>query len=189
MNHHYQVIVIGSGSAGKDAALLAGRAGLRTVLIEAGKLGGVCLHRGVHAVRALRACATQFEGTERSSRLGTSIDLVESGWSDWLAVQRRTSGRLTEGLGRALDRAKVEVKFGHARLVTPEEVLVESPDGASERVSAPHVVLATGSRPTYPGQELARVLNSDQFLTNVAVPKRLLVIGGGYVGCEFAAIH
>ena len=123
MNHHYQVIVIGSGSAGKDAALLAGRAGLRTVLIEAGEVGGVCLHRGVHAVRALRACATQSEALERSARLGTSIDLVESGWADWLAVQRRASRRLTEALGRALDRAKVEVKFGHARLVAPDEVL------------------------------------------------------------------
>ena len=90
MSHQFQVIVIGSGSAGKDAALLAGRAGLRTVLIEAGKLGGVCLHRGVPAVRALRACATQFEAAERSARLGTSVDLVESGWADWLAVQRRT---------------------------------------------------------------------------------------------------
>src|SRR2546421_2737409 len=190
MSEQFQVIVIGSGSAGKDAALFAGRAGLRTVLIEAGsKLGGVSVHRGVYAVRALRACATHYKGTERSSRLGASIDLVESGWADWLTVQRRTSARLTEGLGRALDRAKVEVKFGHGRLLGPNEVLVEPPEGPSERVSAPHVILATGSRPAYPGQEQAGVLNSDQFLKNVTVPKHLLVIGGGYVGCEFAAIH
>src|SRR5690348_2819864 len=114
MSYPYQVIVIGSGSAGKEAALMAGRAGLRTILIEASALGGVCLHRGVHAMRALRACATQLEGAERSGRLGGRLDVSKSGWSDWLAVQRRTSARLTEALGRALDRAKVEVRFGRA---------------------------------------------------------------------------
>jgi len=189
MNAHYQVAVVGSGSAGKDAALLAARAGLRTVLIEAGSLGGTGLHRGVNAVRALRACATQYDALMQSSRLGLHLALIGTEWANWLSVQRRTSARLTEGLSRELDRAKVDVKFGQAALVDPAELLVTEPQGATERIWAEHIILAPGSRPAYPGQEPARVLNTDQILRNAYRPEHLLVIGGGYVGCEFAAIH
>src|SRR5919109_1300006 len=87
MNAHYQVAVVGSGSAGKDAALLAGRAGLRTVVVEAGSLGGTGLHRGCDAVRALRACATQYELLTRSSRLGLHLALIGTEWANWLNVQ------------------------------------------------------------------------------------------------------
>jgi len=189
MNAHYQVAVVGSGSAGKDAALLAARAGLRTVLIEAGSLGGTGLHRGVNAVRALRACATQYDALMQSSRLGLHLALIGTEWANWLSVQRRTSARLTEGLGRELDRAKVDVKFGRAALVDAAELLVTEPQGATERIWAEQIILAPGSRPAYPGQEPARVLNTDQILRNAYRPEHLLVIGGGYVGCEFAAIH
>ena len=190
MSTQYQIIVVGSGSAGKDAALLAARSGFSTLLVEAADMGGTCLHRGVHAVRALRACATHRDDLrERSSRMGTSVDLVESGWSDWLNVQRRTSGRLTEGLGRALDRAKVNVKFGWARFLSPNQLVIDDPQGGHDTVGAEHVIVATGSRPAYSGVEKFRVLNSDQFLRHATVPGHLFVIGGGYVGCELAAIH
>jgi pyruvate/2-oxoglutarate dehydrogenase complex dihydrolipoamide dehydrogenase (E3) component len=189
MNGHYQVAVVGSGSAGKDAALLAARAGLRTVLIEAGSLGGTGFHRGVNAVRALRACATQYELLTQSNRLGLHLALIGTEWANWLGVQRRTSARLTEALSRELDRARVDVRFGRAELVDPAELLVTEAQGATERIWAEHIILATGSRPAYPGQEQARVLNTDQILKNAYRPEHLLVIGGGYVGCELAAIH
>ena len=114
LNAYYLVAVVGSGSAGKDAALLAARAGLSTALIEAGSLGGTGLHRGCDAVRALRACASQYDALIRSSGLGLHLGLIGTDWANWLSVQRRTSARLTEGLSRELDRAKVEVRFGQA---------------------------------------------------------------------------
>ena len=157
MNAHYQLILIGSGSAGKAAALLAGRAGLHTLLIEAVDLGGTAVHRGVHAVRALRACATHLQRTtERNGRFGTAVDAIESDWRDWLRVQRATSRYLAEGLARALDQAKVAVKFGRARFAGPNEVLVRGAQGPDERLTAKQVIIATGSRPAYPGSEAAR---------------------------------
>jgi hypothetical protein len=79
MNAHYRVAVVGSGSAGKDAALLAARAGLRTAVIGTGSLGGTGLHRGCDAVRALRACATQYDTLTRSSSLGMNVghDMID----------------------------------------------------------------------------------------------------------------
>src|SRR6201997_4443138 len=124
MSYQYNVIVIGSGSAGKDAALQAGREGLRTLLVEAGALGGTGIHRGCHAVRALRACATHYERVIESDQLGIHLDLVTTNWSNWLEVQHRTTNRLAEELSRALDRAQAEVKFGRGELFDAHTVVI-----------------------------------------------------------------
>jgi dihydrolipoamide dehydrogenase len=188
MSYHYQVIVIGSGSAGKDAVLLAARAGKRTLLIESDRIGGTGIHRGCHAVRALRACATHYDHIVESDRLGVYTDLVTTNWSSWLEVQHRTTSRLAEGLSRDLDRARVEVKFGKGELFDPNTVVITDDLGKKETVTGEYIILATGSRPAFPGNEKARVLNSDQLLKSTLVPKYLFVIGGGYIGCELAAI-
>jgi dihydrolipoamide dehydrogenase len=188
MSYHYQVIVIGSGSAGKDAALLAARAGKRTLLIESDRIGGTGIHRGCHAVRALRACATHYDRIAESDRLGVYTDLVTTNWSSWLEVQHRTTSRLAEGLSRDLDRARVEVKFGKGESFDPNTVVITDDMGKKETVTGEYIILATGSRPAFPGNEKARVLNSDQLLKSTLVPKNLFVIGGGYIGCELAAI-
>ena len=188
MSYHYQAIVIGSGSAGKDAALLAARAEKRTLLIESDRIGGTGVHRGCHAVRALRACATHYDRVVEGDRLGVYMDLITTNWSKWLEVQHRTTNRLAEELSRALDRAQAEVKFGRGELFDEHTVVITDDLGKKETVTGEYIILATGSRPAFPGNENARVLNSDQLLNNSLVPKNLFVIGGGYIGCELAAI-
>jgi pyruvate/2-oxoglutarate dehydrogenase complex dihydrolipoamide dehydrogenase (E3) component len=188
MSYQYQIIVIGSGSAGKDAALLAARAGRRTLLIESDRLGGTGIHRGCHAVRALRACATHYDRVTESDRLGIYLDKVATNWSNWLEVQHRACGRLAEGISRALEQAWVEVKFGRGELFDPHTVVITDELGKKQTVTSEYIILATGSRPSFPGNEKARVLNSDQFLSSGSVPKHLFVIGGGYVGCELASL-
>jgi pyruvate/2-oxoglutarate dehydrogenase complex dihydrolipoamide dehydrogenase (E3) component len=188
MSYHYQVIVIGSGSAGKDAALLAARAGKRTLLIESGRIGGTGVHRGCHAVRALRACATHYDRVVEGDRLGVYLDLITTNWSTWLEVQHRTTSRLAEELSRALDRAQAQVKFGTGELFDAQTVVITDDLDKKETVTGEYIILATGSRPAFPGNEKAGVLNSDQLLNSSLVPKNLFVIGGGYIGCELAAI-
>jgi dihydrolipoamide dehydrogenase len=188
MSYHYQVIVIGSGSAGKDAALLAARAGKRTLLIESDRIGGTGIHRGCHAVRALRACATHYDRVAEGDRLGVYMDLITTNWPTWLEVQHRTTNRLAEELSRALDRTQAEVKFGRGELFDEHTVVITDDLGKKETVTGEHIILATGSRPAFPGNEKARVFNSDQLLNSSLVPKNLFVIGGGYIGCELAAI-
>ena len=95
MSYQYQVIVIGSGSAGQEACLKAAKAGLRTLLVEERTLGSNSFHGGSYAVRALRACANYFKATENAPKVGTHLDLIETSWTSWLSAQRRSSGRLS----------------------------------------------------------------------------------------------
>jgi len=189
MSHQYQVVVIGSGSAGIEACLSAAKAGLRTLLVEKRDLGGTSVHRGAYAVRALRACASYFRGTEKSQKVGTSLDLIETSWTDWMTAQRRSSSQLSVEFSRAIDCEKVHLKFGHAQLLNPNELLIsDAPRGLHLRVTSDHIILATGSRPNFLSQPEVGILNSDHLLRHATAARHLFVVGGGYIGCELAAI-
>src|SRR6266446_743706 len=122
MNHQYQLVVIGSGSGGKDAATLAARAGFRVLLVEKQSLGGTCFHRGAYAIRALRACTMHYGEAERASRFGLSVNVSETGWTDWMGTQRRVSARLMEDLSRTLEALGVQIRFGTAKFLNPNEI-------------------------------------------------------------------
>jgi pyruvate/2-oxoglutarate dehydrogenase complex dihydrolipoamide dehydrogenase (E3) component len=190
MSNEYEVAVIGSGSAGQEACLIAAEAGLRTLLVEEREyLGGTAYHGGSHAVRALRACANFLKYVEKGSRLGAATDLIETSWTEWLSAQRRSSSRLTIEFGRAIDREKLKVRFGHAIINGPNQITVVDPRSVTEQVTASHIILATGSRPTVASQPEFGLLNSDALLRHPTIPKHLFVAGGGYAGCELASIY
>ncbi len=179
MSFDYQVIVVGSGSGGKEACLGAARAGLRTLLVEEKALGGTSFHRGSYAVRALRACASYLKNTEKKSN---------TQWTDWRTAYHRTSNRLIVELSQAIDQEKVELRLGRAKLVGPHEISVLASPGLPQRLSASQIILATGSRPDFPSEPEAGILNSDDLLQLTTCPQHLFVIGGGYIGCELASI-
>jgi len=190
MNYQYQVVVIGSGSAGQEACLTAAKAGLRTLLVEERTLGSMSFHGGSYAVRALRACASYLKQTEKAQKVGTNLDLIETGWTSWLTAQRRNSRQLSSEFSQAIDREKVHLKFGRARLIGPNELaVIDPPRGLNLRITADHIILATGSRPTFSSQPEFGILNSDHLLWKATAARHLFVIGGGYVGCELAAIY
>jgi dihydrolipoyl dehydrogenase len=103
------------------------------------------------------------------------------------SAEPRTN-RLATELSSALDGASVDVKFGRGELSDIHTVVITN-DDRKESVSSEYIILATGSRPRFAGNEKALVLNSDQFLQSSLTPKTLFVIGGGYIGCELAAIY
>ena len=189
MSYDYQLVVIGSGSGGKDAAILSARAGLRVLLVEKESLGGTCFHRGVYAMRALHACAMNLKAAGESPRSGLSVGPPENDWADWVNTQRRVGARLTEDLMRMLESLGVKIRFGKGKLLSLKEVEISDPYGSTERVSAENIILATGSRPSFASENGPKILNSDQMLKNAAVPNHLLIIGGGFIGCEFASIY
>jgi dihydrolipoamide dehydrogenase len=96
MAQHYDLGVIGSGSAGRWAALLGARRGLRTAIVEGANIGGSCFHRGSYAVRALQACARQFRDRWKSGRFGNRVDLLKETLNDWMTAQRMVTLRLVD---------------------------------------------------------------------------------------------
>ncbi|HYY31164.1 MAG TPA: NAD(P)/FAD-dependent oxidoreductase [Chthoniobacterales bacterium] len=190
MSYQYQVVVIGSGSAGKEACLKAAKGGLRTLLVEERSLGGTSFFAGSYAVRALRACATYLNRTEKANKVGTNLDLVETSWTNWLTSQRLSSGRLSIEFGEAIDREKIDLKFGRARFIGAHEITITDPQNPTpEKITSQNIIIATGSRPNFPSRPEAGILNSDQLLRQASPARHLFVIGGGYVGCELAAIY
>ena len=188
MNDRFHLAVIGSGSGGREAALVAARNGLRVVLIEKGALGGTSFHRGYYSVRVFRACAEAARESAKGSKFGQERRQSEADMPDWLSSQGRVSGRLAHELRDILDKAGIEIRLGHGSLIDANTIRVESVDGTPQLLHADYIILATGSRPDFAGQGPGFV-NIDQLLRLSYFPQRLLIIGGGYIGCEMASIY
>ncbi len=185
MKYDYDLFVIGGGSGGVRAGRLAAEGGARVALAEEYRMGGTCVIRGC-VPKKLMVFASGHSGALREAR--------EYGWQigegrfDWQRFRRRLDAELDrlEGVYRAnLGRAGVEIFDQRAVVAGPHEVVLA--DG--RRFSAEYILVATGGTPfvpEVPGRELAWTSN-DVFLMD-ALPRRVLVVGGGYIACEFACI-
>lgn len=189
MGQHYELAVIGSGSGGREAALLGARKGLRTAVIERDRLGGSCFHRGCYAVRALQACSHQFRDDWKSGRFGNRRELQNATLDGWMAVQRQVSLRLVDQFQAQRQRSGVDLIQGHASLLDERTLQVIDAQGRKSTLTADNVVVATGSRPDFDDRSHFRVVNSDQLLALNVLPHHFAIIGAGYIGCEFASIY
>lgn len=183
------IAILGGGPGGYVAALRAAQLGAQVVLIEENKIGGVCLNVGCIPTKALLRSAEVYRTLRQAKEFG--LRLEGNVTPDWPAIQKRKDTivqRLLRGVELLLHRAGVQVIQGRGRLATPRTLEVTTADGG-EQVEAKHIIIATGSRPVQlplPGMDLAGVIDSTGALALEALPKRLLVIGGGVVGVELA---
>jgi dihydrolipoamide dehydrogenase len=187
---HTKVLVVGGGPAGYIAAVRAGELGLDTVLVEADKLGGTCLIRGCIPSKALIHRASQFAAMGRAATPNAlaGIALASPPALDMVALVNWKDGvvkKLNDGVASLLKRAKVRVVEGWAVFSDAKTCSVESRIG-STTVTAEHVILATGSKPV----ELpflpfgGHIISSTEALELKELPKRLVVVGAGYIGLE-----
>ncbi len=180
----YDLIVIGAGPGGYEAAAYAGQTGAKTLLIEKGALGGACLNVGCIPVKTLLRSATLYADCRSASAYGVK---VASATLDLAAVVQRKNkvvGTLTRGVEGLLKRSGVELVRGHGRLVSRQAVRV-----GNDTYEARHILIATGSRPAMPpvpGLDLPQVFDSSSILDLTTLPSKVAVLGGGYVGLEFA---
>lgn len=181
----YDIVILGGGSGGYAAALRGAELGLKVALIEAGKLGGTCLHRGCIPTKALLHSAEVADTIRESAGVGVESTL---GGIDMAKVNSFKEGivaRLYKGLQGLVSSRKVDLIAGWGRLVAQDTVEV---DGT--RYKGRNVILATGSySKTLPGLEIGgRVITSEQALELDYVPKSAIVLGGGVIGVEFASV-
>lgn len=188
MAYDCDLFVIGGGSGGVRAARMAAQRGARVVLAEAAALGGTCVNVGC-IPKKLYSYAAHFAGDFR--------DAVGFGWHvgetrfDWalLKANRATEIKRLNGIyQQLLVNAGAQLLTGWATLLDAHTVQVQTPEGA-RRVTAANILVATGGRPSVPdvpGREHA--VTSDSMFDLDPFPQRLLVVGGGYIACEFASI-
>src|ERR1700736_1687240 len=189
MNKKYQLAVIGTGSGGSEAAFLAAKKGFEVVVIENGALGGARLHHGSYAVRALHAAARLHGEFFKGKKSGIDADLFTDSLMQWMKAQRAASNRLARDLQSNLEKHNVRVALGRGTLVDEHRIRITGEFEQHEEIEADYVVLATGARPDYVGSQNSRMIKSDELLDRIHPPAHLFIVGGGYVGCEFAAIY
>jgi dihydrolipoamide dehydrogenase len=189
MSEKYDVAVIGSGSGGSEAALLVAGNGSKAIVVEKDAFGGTRFHRGCYAVRALRASSRVFRQIAQSSQFGIESDLLKSSLMDWMKAQRAASALLAEDLRNDLQALNVRIATGTGTLLDQHRVRITHSSGKHRDIEAEYIILATGSRPDFESSRGSRFYNSDDLIARVYPPARLFIIGGGYVGCEFASIY
>jgi dihydrolipoamide dehydrogenase len=181
----HDVVVLGGGSGGYACALRAAELGLTVALVERGKLGGTCLHRGCIPTKALLHAAEVADTARDGSRFGIKSTFESVDMGGVHAYKDGVVDRLYKGLVGLVSAASIELVEGSGRLVAPDTVEVDS-----RRLTGRNIVLATGSYArTLPGLEIGgRIMTNDQALTIDHVPARVVVLGGGVIGVEFASV-
>jgi dihydrolipoamide dehydrogenase len=188
----YDLAIIGSGPGGYVCAIRAGQNGLKTVVIEKDpRVGGTCTLRGCIPTKAVLHSADVFDEASHGAKIGVKVSGAELDMNAVRAFKEDVAGKSSKGIEFLFRKNKVERIHGHGRLAGPGRVSVTGPDGKEQIVEAKHIVIATGSAPRLiPGITVGpRVMTSDELLENVVVPKRLIVLGAGAVGVEFASAY
>ena len=192
---HTTLLVIGGGPGGYVAAIRAGQLGVPTMLVEGASLGGTCLNIGCIPSKALIHAADEFEKARHwsgtASPMGIhvqspSIDLATTvKWKDGIV------GKLTGGVGALLRKNGVKVVKGWATLLDGKTVEVKTAEGEPARIQCEHLLLATGSLPVeLPSMPFGgAVISSTEALAPDTLPRRLVVVGGGYIGLELGMAY
>jgi dihydrolipoamide dehydrogenase len=182
----FDLVILGGGSGGYACALRAAQLGKTVALIESGKLGGTCLHRGCIPTKALLHSGEIADSAREASTFGVNAQFLSM---DMVAVNAYKDGvinKLHKGLQGLVKSRNITLVEGHGRLVSKDTVEVNG-----ERYTGTNVVLATGSyAKSLPGLEIdgVRVMTSDHATSLNYVPKSVIVLGGGVIGCEFASV-
>ncbi|WP_116130866.1 dihydrolipoyl dehydrogenase [Tropicimonas sp. IMCC34043] len=185
----FDMIVIGAGPGGYVAAIRAAQLGLNVACVERENLGGICLNWGCIPTKALLRSAEVFHLMHRAKEFGLKADAIGYDIDAVVKRSRQVAGQLSAGVKGLLKKNKVTVVMGEATLTAPGKVSVKTEKG-TEELAAKNIVLATGARARdLPGLEAdgKRVWSYRHALKPPHMPKKLLVIGSGAIGIEFAS--
>jgi dihydrolipoamide dehydrogenase len=207
MANAYDVIIIGSGPGGYVSAIRAAQLGLKTAIVEREHLGGICLNWGCIPTKALLRSAEIMHYGQHLKDYGLKLEgTISADVNAVVARSRGVSARLNGGIGYLMKKNKVDVIWGEAKLSKPNEIIVTptkkapmlpqipAPKGVQGEgtYTAKHIIIATGARPrALPGIEPDGKLIWTYFEAMVppALPKKLLVMGSGAIGIEFASFY
>ncbi|MET0588490.1 MAG: dihydrolipoyl dehydrogenase [Novosphingobium sp.] len=192
MSDSYDVIVLGSGPGGYVSAIRCAQLGLKTAIVERENLGGICLNWGCIPTKALLRSAEVFHQMKHAKEYGLAADNITA---DLQAIVQRSRGvakQLNQGVTHLMKKNKIDVHMGQGKLVAPGKLSITPADGAATELSAKHIIIAVGAR----ARELPkaksdgkRIWTYRHAMTPPEMPTKLLVIGSGAIGIEFASFY
>ncbi len=187
----YDICVIGAGPGGYVAAIHAGRSGKKVLLVEKSNFGGTCLNVGCIPTKTLLASAETLHSVRNAGLFG--IEIGGEITVNWQAMQNRKQSvveKLRVGIAGLLKNANVSVITGDASFLDKQKIEIAFTDGTKEEIFSEKFIIATGSAPSVPSfiPKSPRILDSTSLLGIQTIPKSLLVLGGGVIGCEFASL-
>ncbi len=182
----FDLVILGGGSGGYAAALRGAQLGLSVALIEKDKLGGTCLHRGCIPTKALLHAGEIADNSRHASDFGVNAQFISMDMAAVNAYKDGVVSKLHKGLQGLVKSRNITYVEGTGRLVSPNTVEVNG-----TKYTGKNVILATGSYPrTLPGLEIdgTQIVTSEEAMKFDYVPKSVIVLGGGVIGCEFASV-
>ena len=189
---NYDLIVIGSGPGGYVAAIRASQLGMKVAVVEKESLGGVCLNWGCIPTKALLKSAQVFEYLKHASDYGI---IVNGGSADFSGVVKRSrdvADGMSKGIQFLLKKNNITVINGYGKLKPGKKVEVTAADGTLALYEATNIMLATGARsrvlPNLP-QDGKKIIGYREAMILPAMPKSMLIVGSGAIGCEFAYFY
>jgi pyruvate/2-oxoglutarate dehydrogenase complex dihydrolipoamide dehydrogenase (E3) component len=190
MAEQLDAIIIGTGQAGKPLAGAFAKAGWKTAIIEKGRVGGTCVIEGCTPTKTMVASARVAHLARRAGDYGVHAEGVEVDLATVRQRKRDVVDMFSTGSERGMQRHEtLELIFGEARFVGPREVEVRLRDGGTRRLAAPKIFINAGARPRTPpisGLDGVPYLDSTSVMELAEVPDHLIVLGGGFIGLEFA---
>lgn len=191
MAEKYNVVVIGSGPGGYSAAIRCAQKGATAAIIEKDLVGGTCLNCGCIPSKALLASAHTLLTAKNAAQMGIDIPSFSANWPN---IQKRKDAIVSgfrKGLAGLIKANKINLIHGRGIVANPNKVVVQN-DSAQHEVEADKIILATGSRPVeIPSIPFngTNIITSKEALELKEIPKSMVIIGGGVIGCEFACVY
>ncbi len=191
MSDQYDLIVLGSGPGGYVAAIRGAQLGLKVGIVERELLGGICLNWGCIPTKALLRSAEIFHYMQNAKDYGLAAKDITADLDAVVKRSRGVSKQLNQGIGHLMKKNKIEVHMGEGRVAGPGKLEVKG-DKGTETLTAKHIIVATGARardlPFAPADG-KRVWTYRHAMTPTEMPTKLLVIGSGAIGIEFASFY
>lgn len=183
------IAILGGGPGGYVAAIVGAKKGSKVVLIEKDSLGGTCLNRGCIPTKALVRASEVYSTVRKAEEFGIHVGDVSIDYKKVKERKDKVVAQLVSGIDALMKGNNIKVVKGEGRLI--DKNTIEYAGAVKGRVTAKHIIIATGSRPgliPIPGADGKNVINSTQFLDMDSLPKTMAIVGGGVIGMEVAFI-
>ena len=188
----YDIIVLGSGPGGYVTAIRASQLGLKAAIIEKESLGGICLNWGCIPTKALLKSAQVFEYLKHAEDYGLSVENPDKDFTKVVKRSRNVAEGMSNGIKFLMKKNKIDVINGFGKVKAGKKVDVTAEDGTVTEYSADHIVIATGARSReLPAlkQDGKKVIGYREALTLPKQPKKIVIVGSGAIGVEFAYFY